>query len=402
MGVGWLENWLENSEQSIKRMQMRIKGRKKGSDSTVQLYAFGVRDYLQFIDLKDGPDKAVQSMREGKIDPTLTIDDWIDNLLQRVSSGTARKYIGGVKRWLQVNKIPVEWDDIEMPVYESVEEDRAPTTEELRTILTYAYQLRDKAIILCATSSGLRIGTLLSLTYGDCNFTFFDEIVVVTVKPAPGRKIRGKKAFITFFSPEARETFLAYKTQREKRGEKMTAESFLFPATTEKTKPMSTATFRVQWLRILKRAGLAQKSEGGKWHELHFHVLRKWFETRCKIAGVKPSFYQHWMTHKGGKDPETYLDASYFKPLFDEHAAEYRKVIPHLAIKTVSETTMKLLQNSLKERDQSVEALRARIEELEKKNVELKQRLNGTMLTSDQVNQLLKRIEKLEQAQKQT
>jgi len=133
---------------------------------------------------------------------------------------------------------------------------------------------------------------------------------------------------------------------------------------------------------------LAQKSEGGKWHELHFHVLRKWFETRCKIAGVKPSFYQHWMTHKGGKDPETYLDASYFKPLFDEHAAEYRKVIPHLAIKTVSETTMKLLQNSLKERDQSVEALRARIEELDRKNLELKQRMNDYSKRNEEMQQL--------------
>ena len=62
---------------------------------------------------------------------------------------------------------------------------------------------------------------------------------------------------------------------------------------------------------------------------------------------------------------------------------------------------MRLLQNSLKERDQSVEALRARVEQLEKRNLELKQRLNGTILTGDQVAELLSRIEKLEkQAQK--
>jgi len=396
MSIGWLENWLDNSEQSIKRMQLRIKGRRKGSDSTVQLYAYGVRDYLQFINLKEGPDSAIQSIRDGKVDPTLTIDDWIDDLLQRVSSGTARKYIGGVKRWLQVNKVTVEWSDIEMPIYESVEEDRSPTTEELRQILTYTYLLRDRAVVLCAASSGLRIRTLLSLTYGDCDFKSSDDVVVVIVNSAPGRKIRGKRAFVTFFSPEARETLLAYRKEREKRGEKITSESYLFPATTDKSKRISTATFRVQWLRILKRAGLDQKGEGGKWHELHFHVLRKWFETRCKIAGVKASFYQHWMTHKGGKDPETYLDASYFKPVFKEHATEYRKVIPYLALKTISETTLKMVQNSLKDRNDETEALKARIEELEKKNLELKKQLNGYVLSGSQVSELLRRIEKLE------
>lgn len=73
MRIGWLENWLDNSEQSIKRMQLRIKGRRKGSDSAVRLYAYGVRDYLQFIDVREGPDTAIQSMRKGKINPSLTI-----------------------------------------------------------------------------------------------------------------------------------------------------------------------------------------------------------------------------------------------------------------------------------------------------------------------------------------
>ena len=385
MGTSWLENWLENSERSIKRMQRRIKGRKKGSDATVELYAFGVRDYLGSLNL-ESPDKAIQLMQQKKVDPTTTIDEWIDVLLERVSSGTARKYIGGVKRWLQVNKIPVNWNDIEMPVYESEEEDRAPTTEDLHTILNYIYHLRDKAVVFCALSSGLRIGTLLTLTWGDCNFDFFDDVVVVVVKSAPGRKIRGKKAFITFFGPEAREALLAYKLDREKQGEQITAETYLFPATTNKTKPISVATFRVQWIRILERSGLAQKSEGGKWHELHFHVLRKWFETKCKIAGVKASFYQHWMTHKGGKDPETYLDRSYFKPILDEHVVEYRKAIPQLTLKTVSESTLKTLQKSLKQ--------------LERENLELKQRLNGFTLSGDQVTELLRRIEKLEKQAK--
>jgi ribosomal protein L40E len=52
--------------------------------------------------------------------------------------------------------------------------------------------------------------------------------------------------------------------------------------------------------------------------------------------------------------------------------------------------------------EQAIKKLQQKITELEKKNEELKQRLNGYSLSNEQIAELLRRIEKLEkQAQKQ-
>ena len=52
--------------------------------------------------------------------------------------------------------------------------------------------------------------------------------------------------------------------------------------------------------------------------------------------------------------------------------------------------------------EKELEAQREKIKELERKNLELKERLNGYTLSDSQIQQLLRRIEALEkQAQKQ-
>jgi hypothetical protein len=79
------------------------------------------------------------------------------------------------------------------------------------------------------------------------------------------------------------------------------------------------------WTRLLKKAGLDKKS--GKWHELHFHTLRKYFETQRINAGVRRPYIEFWLGHKG-----EYLDDSYFRANLQEHLTEYTKAIPYLSI----------------------------------------------------------------------
>ncbi len=91
------------------------------------------------------------------------------------SHNTVRNYVFGVKKWFDQNDIKVNWDKIEMPTGTEIKEhDRAPTKEELRTMLAHCYSSRDKAIIYCNTACGLRINTLLSLTVGDVDFSYPD------------------------------------------------------------------------------------------------------------------------------------------------------------------------------------------------------------------------------------
>ena len=65
--------------------------------------------------------------------------------------------------------------------------------------------------------------------------------------------------------------------------------------------------------------------------------------------------------------------------------------MPHLRIET----------NTPTETDKTIKNLEEKIGNLEQENLKLKQRLNGFTLNNEQVQELLQRIEKLEQKAKQ-
>lgn len=353
----YMSEWLENSQESVQKLQLRILGRKQGSEETVTSYCTGIRDFCNYLKIED-PDQVIEQIRNGNIDITTTIDLWIDDMtIRKLANKSMLAFFFGVKKWLKTNGIKVEWDEIELPSGETVEEDRAPTSEELRDIINLGCQkIHHKTITLCAKSSGLRPGTLLSLRWEDLDFNTFQDVVVVVVKAEKGRKFKGKKIFITFFDSEAKRMLLKYKEELERNGETITPETKVFNINKD--------AWRAQWSRILKRAN--KKEIKRKWNMLHFYTLRKFFETRCKIAGVSASFYQHWMCHKGGKDPATYLDSAYFRPILEEHYKEYKKAMPELAC--------------LERRASNVERIFSkRLQDLQRKNAEMEEFIHTTL-----------------------
>jgi len=208
--------------------------------------------------------------------------------------------------------------------------DKAPTKDELRRILDHAGYTRNKAAILVLATSGLRAGTLLSLKIGDVDFNYPD-VARISVWKKKGRKFTSKRGmmsgrfYCTFITPEAKELLLAYLKERERAGEKLTAESPLIGDLKDKGKPITVEALEKAWYRILRKAGFDEKSR--KWYLFHIHTLRKFFRSNC--VGVDPSYREFWMGHKGG-----YLDESYFRAEEPKHLAEYRKAIPHLTIYT--------------------------------------------------------------------
>ena len=60
---------------------------------------------------------------------------------------------------------------------------------------------------------------------------------------------------------------------------------------------------------------------------IHLHCLRKAFQTRCKSAGIPPSYYDFWLGHT----TSDYLDDAYWRETLKKHVEEYRKAIPHLS-----------------------------------------------------------------------
>jgi integrase len=279
-------------------------------------------------------------MLSGRVDAHKSIDSFIDYALDEMPSNacpgkkgrshnTVKNYVFGVKKWFEQNDIKVNWDKIELPSgTETVEEDRAPTKEELRKLLPKCSSDRDRAIIYCDTACGLRINTLLSLTIGDVDFSYPD-VARFTVTRKIGQKFSNRgsrssgKLFVSWITPEAKQVLQSYIKERESSGEKLTPQSPLFTDAYHTGKFIDGDDFGKVYARLLKRADLAMKSKN--WYVLHIHTMRKYMRSNC--IGVDASYREMWMGHKG-----QYLDLSYFRAEEQRHLEEYRRIVPYLTI----------------------------------------------------------------------
>ncbi len=326
---------------SVAKIYDAIAGsRRLGSEGTVENYVNYVNLFIKFLGFKD-PEAALKAMKNEKVDAGEKIDAFIGYALdeQGKSHSTVRNYAFGIKKWLDLNGVKVNWAKIEMPTSNMTrEEDRAPTKDELKKLLNHASSSRDRAVIFIASSSGLRIGTLLSLKVGDVNFDYPD-VASIKVERKRGRKFGSKRSrsagryFVTFITPEAKSALQQYLEERKAAGEKIKPDSPLIGDAYHRGEFQRVEGYERVWARLLRRAGLAEKSQN--WFKLHLHTLRKYFRSNC--IGVNASFREHWMGHKG-----LYLDESYFKAEEPLHLAEYRKAIPHLTIYAISTEEKKL------------------------------------------------------------
>jgi len=293
---------------------------------------------MNFLGVKDA-DELAQRIKSGKIDVIESVNSWLDQLDKNGKAPkTQKNYYHGVKKFVEV-VLPdhrVNWKRVDLPRQYKVEEDRIPTKEELREILKHG-NLTDRMIVLFLVSSGVREGTLLKLRLENIDFESYEDVAVVKV---PSSYAKQRVRYVTFLTPEAKETLRHYLEVRKRSGEKLTLKSLIVrrrvkdPTTGEYIfKPIRARSLRARWERLLERSGKNQKKR--RWFTLHMHTLRKFFRTRMDGV-VSASYRERLMGHKG-----EYLDDAYFKPRIEELLNEYRKGIPHLMVtEQIDETEM--------------------------------------------------------------
>lgn len=331
---------------SISRVAEAIAGsRRMGSETTVEVYTRGIAKFVKFLGFKD-PEEALTAIQSGKVDAGAKVDSFIDYALDELglSHSSVRSHSFSIKKWLELSGVKVDWAKIELPsATETTESDRAPTKDELKLLLNHAASSRDRFVILGDSSSGLRIGTFLSLKVGDVDLSYPD-VALIRVEKAKGRKFGSKrsrgtgKMFFTFMTPEAKTALQQYLKERETSGEAITPESPLISDYTHRGKFITIEAYEKVYHRILKKAGLDEKSN--RFYKLHIHTLRKYFRSNC--IGVDASYRERWMGHKG-----LYLDESYFRAEESLHLAEYRKAIPHLTVYAIPTEEKKLRSQML-------------------------------------------------------
>ena len=303
---------------------------------------------------------------------------------KEMAIGTVRNYVKSIKLFCDMADLQIPWAKIArgLPRAKRFADDRAPTLQEIRKIVEYPDR-RIKPVVCMMAATGIRVGAWDYLRYGDIvPIEREGKLVVAKVLVYAGTP----DSYITFMTPEAYREVEAWMKFRKQCGEKIRADSWVMrdlwdtEAAIRKnmhtigivTTPKKLSSIGIK--RLIERALWAQGllkdlEEGKKRHEFATcHALRKYFKTRCELAGVKPINVENLMGHSTG------ISDAYYRPNESELLDDYLKAMDSLAID--DSRKLKIEVESLKADISELEQKNKRIEELEKNNCSLKKPSN--------------------------
>lgn len=305
-------------------------------------------------------------------------------------SNTVSGHVTAVRSFFKYNDLPLGY----VPVARRriVFHNRDITKEDIEEILKVTERLRDKAFFCMMAQTGLRPVTLSQLRVKHIEPDFGEENAC-WIK-VPSEIAKGKYGSYHTFMPVkymGRESAsVRYLRAYFKRRRNMIPEDYVFTCHGS-DKPVNTKSMAgifartVEKLRVKGLIDVEQKAHG-KPRSVRLYNLRKWFRNQAGSAGR--DFVNCWMGHSLG------VDEHYFsKTDIEKHRQHYiKEAMPHLRIEVARPTKT----------EEEIIKVRTQLRELERQNIELRQRLNGFTLSGDQVKELLRRIEELEKQAQRT
>ena len=260
---------LENFE-SVKKMigELSLLTR---SENTKKTYLKGISKFVEYKQIQN-LDSFVEEVKQKQNQNEIVKDFAIYLASKSLAPKSVAAWISSLKKFFNANGLKV---DIEIPMkIFNIHEDFLPSKEDLRKILSEV-DLRLKVIITMLASSGMRIGELYNLTFGDIDFS--KEIPTIRIK---GSEAKERKSRITFISKESRNFLEEYLNRRKSLGEDLNENSPVIAR--EDGKKMSYQNLQYLLEGVFKKYG----KKMGKRYALHAHCLRKWFKTQLISAGV--------------------------------------------------------------------------------------------------------------------
>ena len=254
---------------------------------------------------------------------------------------------------------------------------RTPSKEEVRQIVDAAEHLRTRSLILFLKDSGLRESDAAKLRWKDlkdCGEGFMG-FTIQTKK----QKVKARP----FIGPETTSILMLYKEKRVKGTGKIPPEPDIeqnpvFALFEDPTRSMRPDKMSFAIGRAIELAGVEGVTP---------HGLRKFWEQN---SHYEKEAYQKQLNGRALSEVERAYFWKETPELFEMYKANYHNL-------TVHKQEFKEVEERLRrEYERETKMLKARINELERER-------KGYKLTESQVQELLRRIEKLEkQAQKQT
>ena len=303
-------------------------------------------------------------------------------------------YFKPLKKLFDMNDIPVSWKRIyaTFPELDNLSESRGYTKQEIQKLLTFANGAIDRAIILIASSSGIRAGGF-ELKWQDVApvYKIEDEILfeitesqiekaeiicaVLTIYNGSDQK------YPAFITPEAYNALQDYKMEwiREVGREPKPHEP-IFKREGDLPIQAKPTAIKRRIERVLERAGIRTPLVKGKRrHDIPaMNGFRRFWNKTCKETISRDSPLaslikkEYMMGHTG----LIKLDRNYFKTQVLELVEEYLNAVPNLTI----DDKVRLLEEN-RTKDQKIKELESdkdkRIANLEHHVAELAKRLGS-------------------------
>jgi hypothetical protein len=301
---------------------------------------------------------------------------------KEIVGSTVQNYLKSIKLFCEMADINIQWKKITrgLPKGKSYADDRIPTDEEVQRLLEYPDR-RIKTIVYTMTSSGIRLGAWDYLRWGNIKPIEKEGIGVVAAKMIV---YEGEdEEYFTFISQEAFLALNDWIQYRQKSGEIIDENSWLMRDLWDTgalkegkgfvTKPKRLASSGIK--RLIERAiwaqGLRKKLENGKKRHPYatIHSFRKWFKTRCEIAGMKPINIEKLLSHSIG------ISNSYYRPTENELLEDYLKCIDLISLDKENKLQKQLhkyvdknneetyiIKGKLQEKDEEIRSLKQKFE----------------------------------------
>ena len=188
------------------------------SPETAEFYVFSLKRYMEHTGAKSTYDLL---KGESKLIESQMIEYIVENK-PKISPGTLRSYLAGVKHFYTLNDVGLNWKKINKYIGKGAKkhQDRAYTNKEILLLLQTADH-RGKALILLLASTGCRVGAIPSLKRKHIREVEFNGMKLYDIIFYPG----DKEEYKTFCTPECRKAIDSYLEYRERCGEPFNSEA---------------------------------------------------------------------------------------------------------------------------------------------------------------------------------
>jgi len=377
-------------------------------------YLLRLTMFFNWLGLKGSLDKQSREFlvraRKDKEWAQKGLRDFIRSKKEKVEGGelagaSVRSFYKPVKLFCIVHDIELAWKKIAMIMPESrrFANDRAPTREEIETVIKYPDR-RIKPLVLVTSSSGIRVGAWEYLKWKHIEPIRRDDRLVAAKITVYGGE---NEQYFSFITPEAFQSLEEWMDYRKRNGENISGESWVMRTLWDTTASdarspikMTTEAIRALVKRALKSQGLRTTLPVAHRHEWKAnHGFRKYFQTNAEPKMKSLDV----MTLMG---QATGLAQSYNKPTVDMLLTEYLKAVDNLTInkqiefKEVADSQQVLLLQ-MQTKDREIMMLKKQMVELESREQEitmLKQRLSEMNTLTKEVDSMREQIAALKRS----